>query len=164
MYRKISIFIFLIALASGIGYFLYNRFRVAPDVQFTSIKANTLDGQAYNFSLQNNKSHIILFFATWCIDCRRELPVLQKQANLLNKLNIEVLLLSDEETSTLIKFSPTIEEPFKLLKLQGSFKENHVYTLPTAFLYCKSGKLHVSKVGAIDWSPEFLNAFAANCK
>jgi len=164
MFKKISLALFAIGLALGIGYFVYNRFRVAPDVSFTSLKANSLSGESYSFSSSSDKSHIILFFATWCIDCRRELPVLQKQTELLNKLNIEVVLLSDEETSTLIKFNPTIGEPFKLLKLEGSFKDNQIYTLPTAFLYCKSGKLHTSKVGAIDWTPEFLRAFAGNCK
>ena len=164
MLRKITSALFLIGLIFGIGYFFYNRYRVAPDVVYSRIKATDLDGNAFRFDNSTGKSHIILFFATWCIDCRRELPILEQQTQLLNELGIDVYLLSDESVETLLGFNPKIKEPFKLLKLQGSFKDNGIYTLPTAYLYCNTGKLHMNKVGAIHWTPEFIRAFASNCK
>ena len=164
MLKKISVTLFLIGLTFGLGYFFYNRYRIAPNVAFTNIKAKDLTGNSFLFNNSNGKSHIILFFATWCIDCRRELPILEKQTSLLNELGIEVFLLSDEPIETLLKFNSGIQEPFKLLKLEGSFKENDIYTLPTAYMYCNNNKLHLNKVGAIDWTPEFLRAFALNCK
>jgi thiol-disulfide isomerase/thioredoxin len=149
MLRKITITLFLIGLIIGLAYFFYDRYRVAPEVVYTNIKASDLAGNSFVFDNSSGKSHIILFFATWCIDCRRELPILEQQTQLLNDLGIDVFLLSDESIETLLKFSPQIKEPFKLLKLDGSFKDNGIYTLPTAYLYCPSGKLHQNKVGAI---------------
>ena len=131
---------------------------------FSKIKANALDGSKIDFIADGQSNTIVLFFATWCIDCRRELPVLQSHSALLNKLNTKVYLISDEDINTLTPFSTRLEAPFQLLKLEGSFKESGIYTLPTAFLYCKDGSIHLNKTGAIDWTEGYLRSFEQACK
>lgn len=164
MNKQVFRLIFLLILAAGTGYFIYNRYRVAPEIVFSEIKANALDGSKVEFIADGISNTIVLFFATWCIDCRRELPVLQSHSALLNKLNIKVYLISDEDINTLTSFSTQIEAPIQLLKLEGSFKESEIYTLPTAFLYCKDGSIHQKQTGAIDWNESYLRAFDQACK
>jgi len=164
MNKQVFRLIFLLTIAAGTGYFIYNRYRVAPEIVFSEIKANALDGSKIDFIADGQSNTIVLFFATWCIDCRRELPVLQSHSALLNKLNTKVYLISDEDINTLTPFSAQLEAPFQLLKLEGSFKESGIYTLPTAFLYCKDGSIHLNKTGAIDWTEGYLRAFEQACK
>ena len=164
MNKQVFRLLFFLTIAAGTGYFLYNRYRVAPEIVFSEIKAIALDGSKIDFIADGQSNTIVLFFATWCIDCRRELPVLQSHSALLNKLNTKVYLISDEDINTLTPFSTRLEAPFQLLKLEGSFKESGIYTLPTAFLYCKDGSIHLNKTGAIDWTEGYLRSFEQACK
>ncbi|MEX1188498.1 MAG: TlpA disulfide reductase family protein [Bacteroidia bacterium] len=162
--RSLFSALFLIILLAGSGYFFYKRYNVAPAIKYNDIIAKNLDGSNYEFVTDDNSQKIVLFFATWCIDCRRELPELQKLTDLLKELQIEVLLISDEDEDTIKRFAVNIQEPFKMLKLQGSFKQSGIYTLPTAYLYCKNGRVHLQKTGAINWTPEYLRAYSQACK
>ncbi len=163
MNRNIFRLIFLLTLAAGTAYFFYNRYRIAPEIVFSNIEASTLNGDIVSFKADGDSKTIILYFATWCIDCRRELPVIQSYAELLKELNIKVYLISDEEASILEAFQRKIEEPIQLLKLKGKFKDSGIYTLPTAVLYCSNGKIHFKKTGAINWTEDLLRSFHMAC-
>jgi thiol-disulfide isomerase/thioredoxin len=153
----LSVFFLLLLVAGSV--YQYRKYRVAPDFDISLIKATDLSGKMFNAARYRNKPLIILYFATWCIDCRRELPQLEDLREELTRKNINVLLFSDEEASRLKPFEQSLPEGFHLYRLQGSFKESGIYTLPTSYLLKQNGQIFLQKTGAIDWSADLIHAF-----
>lgn len=138
--RRIVSFVLLILLA-GAGLFQYRKYRVAPELSFDSVTVQSLTGQT--ITLQNNtgKPRIIKFFATWCIDCRKELPKLVKLKSDFEKRNIDLILLSDEDLATLEPFAQFEELQYPLYKLPKPFKAYGIHTLPTTYVMDGKGKM-----------------------
>ena len=155
--------VLLIGIA-GIAYFYYNRYRIAPAKLFSEIEVQSLDGKEFDTSTFEGENTIVVFFATWCIDCRRELPEIQNLSGLASELGINVLLVSDEALSTLNDFKNNVKSPLQLVKLKGSFKENGIYTLPTTYMYCKDGSLFKKQTNALHWTDGLLRSYSAACK
>lgn len=47
--------------------------------------------------LQSNKTYVIDFFASWCISCKHELPLIEKLSRTLRTKNIEVIGVDVDE-------------------------------------------------------------------
>ena len=157
--RIISTLLILALVAGGIH--LYRRYRIAPEVLITDIQVTDLNGKTVVHARGQNT--ILVFFATWCPDCRRELPVLAGLENLLVENNISVVLVSDEPEEKLKMFSTTLPARFSILHLKSKFSDNGIYTLPTTYLFCKDGSTYLKQTGAIEWSTELLTKFATDC-
>ena len=157
--RIISTLLILALVAGGIH--LYRRYRIAPEVLITDIQVTDLNGKTVDNARGQNT--ILVFFATWCPDCRRELPVLAGLENLLVENNISVVLVSDEPEEKLKMFSTTLPARFSILHLKSKFSDNGIYTLPTTYLFCKDGSTYLKQTGAIEWSTELLTKFATDC-
>ena len=157
--RIISTLLILALVAGGIH--LYRRYRIAPEVLITDIQVTDLNGKTVDHARGQNT--ILVFFATWCPDCRRELPVLAGLENLLVENNISVVLVSDEPEEKLKMFSTTLPARFSILHLKSKFSDNGIYTLPTTYLFCKDGSTYLKQTGAIEWSTELLTKFATDC-
>ena len=162
MKKQRLIFAGLISALIMVGIFIYQRYRVAPALLLPEIQLSDLQGNSVKPA--SGKPTLLIFFGTWCRDCRKELPVLAKlEAELKNK-NIQVILVSDEEIAVLQDFSTGIPLSFQLCKLTGSFKENNIYTLPTSYLFCSNGSVFRKQTGAIDWTIELLSSFVNYCE
>jgi thiol-disulfide isomerase/thioredoxin len=160
--RRFLVSAVLLAILVIGGIYQYRKYRVPPAFDLSAIQAIDLKGKPLRAEDFSNKPLIVLYFATWCIDCRRELPQLQKLSSELLSNEIQVLLLSDEEAATLLPFEEQLKAPFSLYKLTASFRESNVYTLPTAYLIKANGVIFLQKTGAIDWTPDLIKAFSAS--
>ena len=162
MIKQRLIFVGLVLALLSTGIFIYQRYRVAPSLLLPEIQLSDLQGNSVKPA--SGKPTLLIFFGTWCRDCRKELPVLAKlEAELKNK-NIQVILVSDEENAVLQDFSSSIPLSFQLCKLKGSFKENNIYTLPTSYLFCSNGSIFRKQTGAIEWTVELLSSFVNQCE
>ena len=124
MIKQRLIFVGLVLALLSMGIFIYQRYRVAPSLLLPEIQLSDLQGNSVKPA--SGKPTLLIFFGTWCRDCRKQLPVLAKlEAELKNK-NIQVILVSDEENAVLQDFSSSIPLSFQLCKLKGSFKENNI--------------------------------------
>jgi hypothetical protein len=139
-----------VALVIAAGIFIYQRYRVAPSLEWQGIQAQQLNGLPFQPQQENRSLYIFQFFATWCIDCRRELPHWVGLMPFMEKQNIGFYLLSDEKLSSLKYFEETLEKPM-LFRLDRAFKEYGVYTLPTVLVYNPKGEIVFSKTGS--WTP-----------
>ncbi len=153
----------LILILSIAGIYQYKKFHTPPEIQFSDLLLKRLDGSSFSFRSLSGKHLVIQFFATWCADCRRELPDLVKHVAYLESKNIKILLLSDESVTTLKSFQERYSLPIEILILPGSFKENGVYTLPTAYLICSNGSIVYQKTGALNWSQQFIDEQFDRC-
>jgi thiol-disulfide isomerase/thioredoxin len=162
MKKQRLIFAGLISALILMGIFIYQRYRVAPSLLLPEIQLSDLQGNSVKPA--SGKPTLLIFFGTWCRDCRKELPVLAKLEAELKSKNIQVILVSDEEIAVLQDFSTSIPLSFQLYKLKGSFKENSIYTLPTSYLFCSNGSVFRKQTGAIEWSIELLSSFVNQCE
>jgi thiol-disulfide isomerase/thioredoxin len=162
MKKQQLIFVGLISALIMVGIFIYQRYRVAPTLLLPEIQLSDLQGKSVK--PESGKPTLLIFFGTWCRDCRKELPVLAKLEADIKSKNIQVILVSDEENTVLQEFSSSIPLSFKLCKLEGSFKENKIYTLPTSYLFCSNGSVFRKQTGAIDWTIELLSSFVDQCQ
>ena len=162
MKKQRLIFAGLISALIIMGVFIYQLYRVAPSLLLPQIQLSDLLGNSVNPA--SGKPTLLIFFGTWCRDCRKELPVLSKLEAELKSKNIQVILVSDEENAVLQDFSSSIPLSFQLCKLKGSFKENNIFTLPTSYLFCSNGSVFRKQTGAIEWTVELLSSFVNQCE
>jgi thiol-disulfide isomerase/thioredoxin len=162
MKKQRLIFAGLISALIMVGIFIYQRYRVAPALLLPEIQLSDLQGNS--IKPESGKPTLLIFFGTWCRDCRKELPILAKLEEELKNRNIQVVLVSDEDNAVLQDFSTSIPLSFQLCKLKGSFKENSIYTLPTSYLFCSNGSVFRKQTGAIDWAIELLSSFIEQCQ
>jgi thiol-disulfide isomerase/thioredoxin len=162
MKKQRLIFAGLISALIMVGIFIYQRYRVAPSLLLPEIQLSDL--QEKSVKPESGKPTLLIFFGTWCRDCRKELPLLAKLEEELKNRNIQVILVSDEENTVLQDFSSSIPLSFQICKLKGSFKENNIYTLPTSYLFCSNGNVFRKQTGAIDWTIELLSSFIDQCQ
>ena len=112
----IRVLLGLLLLAGGTH--LYFRFRVAPALLLPEIQMQTLNGESVTAT--QGQATILIFFATWCPDCRRELPVLSSLENRITDLNIRIILVSDESVEKLqnlrLEFFPFLLSSYLLIR------------------------------------------------
>ncbi len=162
MIKQRLIFVGLVLALLSTVIFIYQRYRVAPSLLLPEIQLSDLQGKSVK--PESGKPTLLIFFGTWCRDCRKELPLLAKLEEELKNRNIQVILVSDEEIAVLQEFSSSIPLSFQLCKLKGSFKENNIYTLPTSYLFCSNGSVFRKQTGAIEWTIELLSSFVNQCE
>ena len=138
--RQFLVRIALFAVLAIAGAYQYRKYRIAPDLPNEGFDVETLRGEPITIHPGQNGAMIVKFFATWCIDCRRELPDLKAKAELFKRYNVQVILLSDEARDDLSFFAEREALPFPIYRLPKKFKEYGIYTLPTTYFYSKNGE------------------------
>lgn len=143
--------ILLIGALLAVGAYTYIKYRVPPDLNFNGIRARGLGGQDFAPDKEERALYIFQFFATWCIDCRKELPIWQSMKPFLDRERIGLYLLSDEDAGILQPFSASTGG-IPLFKLDKVFKNYGVHTLPTVLVFNAKGEKVFSKAG--NWEPD----------
>ena len=73
----------LIIASLLVAAYLYQKYRIAPGIQFETLELTGLNGQPVNLKNYKDKKLFINFFATWCGSCLAEFPALDKAAEIL---------------------------------------------------------------------------------
>lgn len=101
-------------------------------------------------SLQNNKVYIIDFFASWCHSCEKELPLINKLNNSIDKNKTEIIGVDvDENSEEGKKFQEELALNFKVVddaenEIIGAFNP---VGMPSVFIV-KNAKIIAVIVGA----------------
>ena len=117
------------------------------------------ENQKINFSKYENKRFILNFFASWCLPCKIEAP-------LLNKISLKIPIIGiayKDKKEDMIKFLKNYGNPFDKIGLDNdgiSSIEWGVYGLPETFLINKDNKILYKHIGPIMKNDlEKINAF-----
>ncbi len=108
---------------------------------------------------------IVGYFASWCIECRRELPILDAQANELASKGIVIVLIAVREDFT--RIAPLLRElkvdkPVVLIDPGGTATEHYqVRVLPTTFFIGKDGVVRDIIFGGIESKAELEKSVRA---
>lgn len=146
----------VVALTTG-GLFLYNKYRVAPPVQFAALSLTDLQGQPVALNQYSEKRLFVNFFATWCGPCVAELPSLQQAQDML-KGQTGFVIISDEPLERLRSFQQRNGYTLTFLHSNTPLSSINIYTIPTSYLLNSKQEILMKHVGEEEWtSEEWLN-------
>jgi thiol-disulfide isomerase/thioredoxin len=105
---------------------------------------NKLYGKTFDLSKQKGKIVIINFWAQWCVDCRKELLILDEIYAKYQSRGLEIIGISIDEKKDLSKVLKIVEgkkyaNAMLFDELKNSFGEPSV--LPTSYIIDQTGKL-----------------------
>jgi hypothetical protein len=87
-----------------------------------------------------------------------------KAQQILEKENYIFLLASDEPIEKIQKFIAENNYKFTFIKFTGSLTQQHIYALPTTFIYNVNGNKVDEIVGAVEWDSEEIIEKLKNIK
>ena len=152
--KKILILIVVVA-AALFGLYRYKKYRVAPTIELFKQEVFDENDQKINLESYKGKKLIITYYASWCIDCLKEMKVLNEiKPTELN--DVTVIAITDESAEELISFKTKKQYPFTFLRLNKSFDKINIYTIPVTYIINTKGELVYEKVGAINWKDASL--------
>ncbi len=118
-------------------------------------------------SLADARGKLVLlhFWATWCVPCRHEMPLLHRMEQHLDSAEFRMICInvnrgdSDEVQAFINQVSPQFHT---LLDPEGSVRNRYaVRGLPTTYLIGPDGKIIGRIVGERDWSSGAAHAMLA---
>lgn len=123
-----------------------------------------LEGNSIQLSDYKGKRIVLNFWATWCVPCIKEMPSMLKLQEILENENYIFLLASDEPVEKIQKFIAKTNFKFNFIKFTGSLTQQHIYALPTTFVYNENGNKVDEIVGAVEWDSEEIIEKLKNIK
>ncbi len=113
-----------------------------------------IDGKTYTLDTFKGKRLVLVFWATWCPTCKKELARVIAHLNELKKANIEILAVCLDRNIEAVR--KTAEEhglvgiPVAIASKQMTMDYQGVRFLPTAFLINEKGYIVGKLVGELD--------------
>lgn len=111
-----------------------------------------LDGKSFQFSEHKGKPVLINFFASWCLPCREEMPVLEKIVREYQPKGVVFLGIAVDDTEEKMKdFIKRYDVTFpvgldKTAEIQKSFG---LYGIPTTYFIDKKGVINYFHSGVV---------------
>jgi len=122
----------------------------APDFSLAS-----LDGKPSRLSDYRGKVVLLHFWATWCVPCRSEMPVIQRLGRSHSGQGLELLCVNVDRGNRdgIRKFMLDINLQFQtLLDPDGNVRNHYeVRALPTSYLVGRNGKTIGRIIGERKW-------------
>ena len=151
-----------LVLALGIAVFLVMQMNAGnepPTSPASEVKEHApnftlalLEGKSFQFSEHKGKPVLINFFASWCLPCREEMPVLVKTAREYAPKGVVFLGIAVDDTEEKMKdFIVKYEVNFpvgldKTAEVQKSFG---LYGIPTTYFIDKNGIINYFHSGTV---------------
>lgn len=134
--------------------------KVGQDVP--DFKIETIDGKTYQMSELKGKTVMLVFFATWCAPCMKEMPLIETEIWEKYKSPdfLVIALGRDHSMDEIVKFNQTKGFTFTLAPdpghaVYGKFFKQYI---PRNVLIDKSGKIIYQKQGYREEDSKVLKA------
>lgn len=128
----------------------YSRSVVPPE-----FIGRTIDGRSISLASLQGKIILLNFWATWCLECRPEMPGFEKLHREFSIQGLAVIGINAREGSATIRdYAKELGLTFSLV-LDSSGQINSTYGvigLPTTFLIDRDGRAVALAVGPRDWN------------
>jgi peroxiredoxin len=124
-------------------------------MQPPEFSAFTADGRRMSLASLNERVVILNFWATWCLECRPEMPAFERLHRELSAQGLAVVGINAREgTSTIREYAKELGLTFPLiLDPKGTINTAYgVIGLPTTFLIGRDGRPVALAIGPREWS------------
>ena len=136
------------ALCFLVAIFLYQKYRIAPDVRFEKLQLEDINGKSYTLDSFGDKHIFINIYASWCGPCIKEMPSVSRAAKIMED-DYVFLVVSDEDWKLTQRFLK--HKGFHLLQMNKSREEIGVHTIPTSYVLNKDKEVIYNNVGEKEW-------------
>jgi peroxiredoxin len=121
----------------------------------------TADGQTVSLNSLQGKVLLFNFWATWCLECRPEMPMFERLHREFSAQGLAVAGINAREgSSTIREYAKELNLTFPLI-LDASGKINSAYGvigLPTTFLIGRNGRAVALAIGPREWDGKAARA------
>ena len=124
------------------------KYEPLPQVEF-----QTLAGKPFNLSEQRGKVVLLNFWATWCIPCREEIPILNAMQQELAGNGLKIVGASLEDSAEGIQQYEQSVGKFDYEVVVGGTEAQKAFggtPLPTTYLIDREGRIRQKIIGARD--------------
>lgn len=149
MQKLLKVLPFLIIL--GGAWFLYDRYRVAPDITEKGVSFFA-DGKVATIADYSGENLVVVFYAKWCGQCMGEMKPLEQAQAYLADSNFRILALTDDNEADVKLVRDHFRITYETLRLEKKLQDHGIYTIPTAYVLNGSGEVVFEHVGVIDWT------------
>lgn len=132
--------------------YLYTKYRVAPNLNFTDLQIKTTSGQPVHISDYKGKVVFLNFWQTWCGPCCKEMPSIEFAKENIDSTKIVFFAITDESEMEIESFLQGKNYQFGFLKSVKKFSDLGINTYPTTYVLDQDGKIAISKIGGVDWT------------
>ncbi len=151
--------LFRIVAALFISVAMFNQcdFYYKPDLEFNTI--NYLDqGTTRSVETGNGQKTVIHFYASWCGDCRREMPDANK---VLSEApgDIRIYYLTDDNPQRMANMTKKYNIPFTPYQLENGLKDIGVNAIPLTYFIGEDGKIEFAESEHTDWNSDKIKTF-----
>src|ERR1051325_1185621 len=136
---------------------LFNRLALTPYASGTKppeFAGRTLDGKTLSLTSLRGKVVILNFWASWCLECRSEMPAFEQLHREFAARGLAVVGVNARETTSgLGRFAKELRLTFPLV-VDGDGEINRAYGivgLPTTFFIARDGRAVALAVGVREW-------------
>jgi cytochrome c biogenesis protein CcmG, thiol:disulfide interchange protein DsbE len=128
----------------------YSRSTIPPE-----LKGRAVDGGEISLASLQGKLVLLNFWATWCLECRPEMPALERVHREFSAQGLAVIGINAREGAAAVReYAKELGLTFPLI-LDSSGKINSTYGvigLPTTFLIGRDGRAVALAIGPREWS------------
>jgi peroxiredoxin len=118
---------------------------VAPNFELTMI-----DGSKVTLDQLRGQVVVLNFWATWCVPCREELPLLDRYYDIQQKAGLKVFAIATEDSVPLSQ----LKKLFAVMRIPSAKRIKGGYPIlkgvPTNYIIDRSGHIRYARAGAFD--------------
>lgn len=138
-------------IAAVIGLFVYQKYRVAPNLNLPELDLIDLEAKPVALASFKGQKLVLCFSASWCGNCREELNTIASIKN-TELADVTVVVISDELVEKVKSFKERTAYPFVFLKMNKSFSDIGIFSIPTTYILNTDFEVKKETVGYIHWN------------
>lgn len=129
-----------------------------PDLKFANIEFINADGNVEVVKIGEGKKTVVHFFASWCGDCRREMPDANRMLSGAPD-DVRVYYLTDESGDKKKFMEEKYQIPFPTYTLKESLRDNGIVYIPLNYFIDEDGQQVIAQAEKIDWDSKEIKTF-----
>lgn len=150
----LAVMAIVLAVGAAFGFYKLAQFEASYLVhqRFAPIRVATLDDRSVQFAPNSRRVSVVTFFASWCGDCKAEMPALSAVSRRLGT-NANFYLIDLREGPDAVRRFLQANPPVRarvFIDGNGASNRLDMYSIPTTFVVSKSGKIVARFAGAVD--------------